>query len=132
MALGLTKIDNTSILTSTSIAAATTTFGTAINAAATEWFQVVNITVSVTFNTSGSEDAIVHVRKSVDGGTTDDSADGTGFITIPFVASGGTYTKTFDVYDFDYLDVGVENQEAATYSVTAVIDYSGYKITGMA
>lgn len=112
---------------------ASDTGGTPINAASTEWFNMVNIQVSVTFLASSSLDAEVHVRKSVDNATTEDTPEqGTYLGTIPNPGGAGTVIKTWSVYDFDYLDVGVKNLEAATYTITYSAKYDGWKTTGMA
>lgn len=136
MAIGLTKVTDTTIEAAESVAVsslewASDTEGTVINAGAGEWFTVVNIQVSVAFNADGTEDAEVHVRKSADDGTTEDTEEeGTYLGTIPCTA-GSTIIKTFQVYDFDYLDVGLKNTDAS-YTVTWGAQYDGYKITGMA
>lgn len=135
MAISLTKLTNQAIESAESVATsslewASNTGGTVLNAGSGEWFQMVLIQVSVTFNASGTEDAEVHARKSSDDGTTEDTEEeGTYLGTIP-VSAGNTITKTFAVYDFDYLDVGIKNTDT-TYTITWSAKYSGYKITGM-
>ena len=132
MALGLTQITNTSILSGQSVAAdQAIDWGTAIDAAATEWFNVVNIQCAVAFHASATKDVEIHARKSVDDGTTDDT-DGVGtyLCTVPITA-GATVVKTISVYDFNYLEVGAKNLDTGQVA-TVTIDYSGYKITGMA
>lgn len=135
-AIDYTKVTDTTIESSESVATsslewASDTGGTVIDAtSASEWFDVVNIQVSVTFNASGTEDAEVHVRKSVDDGTTEDTEEeGTYLGTIPCTA-GSTITKTFPVYNFDYLDVGLKNTDDS-YTVDWSAQYDGYKVTGM-
>ena len=135
MALGLTKITNTAIESSESVAAsslewASDTGGTVINAGAGEWFQVVNIQVSVTFDASATGDAEVHVRKSTDDGTTEDTPEEGTYLGTIECSAGNTVTRTFPVYDFDYLDVGVKNLDSS-YALTYSAKYDGYKITGM-
>jgi len=135
MALGMTVVNGTVIESSESVATASIewasdTGGTVINAGSGEWFQVVNIQVSVTFHASATGDCLVHVRKSSDGGTTEDTEDeGTYLGTVP-VSAGNTVTKSWDVYDFDYLDVALENEDAAQ-TATWSAKYAGVKITGM-
>jgi hypothetical protein len=133
MALGLTVLSNQSILASQVVAAdQAADWGTAINAGSGEWWQVVNIQCSVAFNASATGDVTIHARKSVDDGTTDDTeGEGTYLGTIPAPGSATTITKTFDAYDFDYLEVGAVNEDT-TYTATVTIDYSGTKTTGMA
>ncbi len=133
MALGMTKLDATvieaaEVVATAAIEWASDTGGTVINAAATEWFSAVNIQVSVTFNGSATGDCLVHLRKSADSGTTEDT-DSTYAITVP-VSAGNTVIKTIDVYDFDYLDVGLENEDA-TYTATWSAKYTGVKLTGL-
>jgi len=136
MAIGLTYVTDTTIESSESVAEdslewASDTGGTVINAGSGEWFQVVNIQVSVTFNASGTEDAEVHTRKSPDDGTTEDTeGDETLSLIIP-VSAGNTVTRTFSVYDFNYLDVGLKNTDSS-YTMSWSAQYDGYKITGMA
>jgi hypothetical protein len=134
MALGMTKITGTAIEASESVAAsslewASDTGGTPINAGAGEWFTVVNIQVSVAFNASATAGAEVHLRKSVDDATTENTAL-TYAATVPLTA-GATVIITIPVYDFDYLDVGLNNLDA-TYTATWSAKYDGWKITGMA
>lgn len=137
MAIGMTKIDATVIEAAEPVAIsaiewASDTGGTVLNAAVTEWFSVVNIQVSVTFGTSATGDALVHIRKSADSGTTKDTEKtGTYAMTIP-VTAATTITKTLDVYDFDYLDVAIENEDAAVVITGWSAKYTGVKITGMA
>ena len=136
MALGMEKVTGTAIESSESVATdslewASDTGGTVLNAtSASEWFSVVNMQVSVTFNASGTEDAEVHVRKSVDDGTTEDTEEeGTYLGTVPCTA-GSTVIKTWPVYDFDYLDVGIKNTDSS-YTVTWSAKYDGVKLTGL-
>lgn len=135
MALGITKVTATVIEAAEEVAAATLewasdTGGTVINAAATEWFTVVNIQVSVAFAAGADEDCEIHIRKSVDGGTTEDTEEvGTYAITIPYNAEN-TVIKTFQVFDFDYLDVGCKNLDGQTVDWSA--KYDGEKHTGLA
>ena len=134
MALGLTYITDTTIAadlaptTDDTIVWASTAH-TPINLGAGEWMQVANIQIAVTAPASATSDCIVHARKSTDDGTTDDT-EGTYLCTIPVVASGTT-VKTVSVYDFNYLDIGAESDEATTYELSLAIQYDGYKITGM-
>ncbi len=135
MALGITKMTATVIEAAEEVAAASLewasdTGGTVINAAAAEWFTVVNIQVAVTFQAGADEDCEVHIRKSVDGGTTEDTEqEGTYAMTIPYTA-GTTIKKTFQVFDFDYLDVGLSNLDGQTVAWSA--KYDGEKHTGLA
>jgi len=136
-AISYDKISDTDIVDSagdTTVASGQTDWVTAIsetplNAGSDEWFVIVNLQVSVGF-TTGTGDAYVHIRKSPDNGSTlDTEGNGTYLGTIECV-TGTTITRTFQVYDFDYLDVGLENTDAAQ-SVTWSAQYDGYKITGL-
>lgn len=132
MAIGLTKVENTSILAAQSVAAdQAIDWGTAINAGAGEWWNVVNLQCAVAFHASATKDVEIHARRSVDDGTTDDT-DGVGtyLCTVPITA-GATVIKTVSAYDFDYLEVGAKNLDTGQVA-TVTIDYSGYKLTGMA
>lgn len=135
MALGLARASGVVIESAESVATAaiewaSDTGGTPINAASTEWWARVNIQVSVTFNASATGDCILHLRKSTDNGTTEDTEDvGTYAMTIP-VSAGNTVIKTISEFDFDYLDIGLENEDA-TYTATWSAKYDGFKITGM-
>lgn len=133
MALGMTKVNGSVIESAESVAIsalewASDTGGAVINAGVGEWFNVVNIQVAVTFNAAATADCYVHARKSADDGTTEDSHV-TYLGTIP-VAAGETVIRTFSIYDFDYLDLGLENLDP-TYTVTWSASYSGYKVTGL-
>jgi len=136
MALGLTKYTNTGIESAESVATGTLewasdTSGTVLNAGNGEWYAVVLLQISVTFNASATGDAEVHVRKSSDDGTTEDTPEEGTYLGTIECSAGNTVIRTFEVFDFDYLDVGVKNNDASyTLSWTGI--YSGYKITGMA
>ena len=136
MAIGMTVLNGQVIESSESVATASIewasdTGGTVLNAGSGEWFTAVNIQVAVTFNASATGDCLVHVRKSADGGTTEDTEDeGTYAMKVP-VSAGNTVNKSFDVYDFDYLDVGLENEDA-TYTATWSAKWAGTKLTGLA
>jgi hypothetical protein len=135
MALGLTRaagvvIESAESVATSAIEWASDTGGTPINAASTEWWNVVNIQVSVTFNASATGDCLVHARKSADDATTEDTEGTATYLGTIEVSAGATVVKTFDVFDFDYLDVGLENEDA-TYTATWSAKYAGYKITGM-
>ena len=138
MALGLTKLNNVSVFNGVTAQQADILWasdsGTVLNASATEEFQGVMLQIQVTFHTSGSEDAFLHIRNSADDGTTLDDEDTYTYAkTIPFVAAAGTAIVSHLVpYSFDYLDVGIENQESSDYDLTVTIDYTGSKVTGMA
>lgn len=134
MALGLTKLSNVTIESAESVAVsslewASDTGGTVLNAGSGERFSNVNLQISVTFNASATGDAILHLRKSSDDGTTENT-DQTYARTIG-VDAGNTVIISHPVYDFDYLDVGMENEDA-TYTLTWSAIYEGVKITGMA
>jgi hypothetical protein len=136
MALGMTVLNGTVIEAAESVATAalewaSDTGGTVLNAGSGEWFTAVQIQVAVAFNASATGDCLLHLRKSADGGTTEDTADaGTYAMTIP-VSAGNTVVKSLMVYDFDYLDVGLENEDS-TYTASWSAKYAGTKITGMA
>lgn len=138
MALGMEKITDTAVWDAGGTNVETEVYswasdngGTVLNAtSASEWYQVVNLQVSVDFHASATGDANVQVRKSADDGTTEDTAgQGTYLGTVP-VDAGATVTKTFSVYDFDYLDVGIGNEDG-TYNCVSNIIYEGVKLTGL-
>jgi len=136
MAIGITVKNNQTIESAESVAVsaiewASDTGGTILNAAATERFIEVNIQVSVTFNASATGDAKIHIRKSSDNGTTEDTeGNSTVILTIP-VSAGNTVTRSFSVYDFDYLDVGCENEDGS-YTLTWSAKWDGKYFTGLA
>ena len=131
MALGMTKLTNQSVLPATSVAALATTWATTpLNAAAGEMFMDVTLQISIAFDASATGDALLHIRTSSDDATTVDN-DNTYAKTIG-VSAGNTITVSHKVPGmFDYLDVGVENEDG-TYALTATVIYSGSKMTGMA
>ena len=134
MSLGLTVVNGVVIEAAESVAKEATewasdTGGTVLNAGSGERFQSVVIQVSVTFHASAVGDCLVHLRKSADGATTENTT-GTYAMTIPITADS-TIIKTIEVYDFDYLDVGLENEDA-DYAATWSAKYEGIKLTGMA
>jgi len=136
MAIGLTKLTNQTIESSESVAVdtgdapewASDTGGTVINAGSGELFQWVDIQVSVTFNASATGDAILHLRRSCDDGTTESNIN-TYAKTIACDA-GNTSITNIKVYDFDYLDVGMGNEDSS-YTLSWSAIYCGQKITGL-
>lgn len=137
MALGMTKISGT-IESAEEVATdalewASDTGGTVINAGSGEWVQVVNIQVAVDFHASATGNAEVHVRKSADDATTEDTPEaGTLLGVIENPGDGSTVNRTFDVFDFDYLDLGLKNLDASQVVEAYTAKYVGWKITGMA
>lgn len=135
MALAMTKLTNQSIESSESVAAssiewASDTGGTVLNAGTGEMFLWAQLQISATFNASATGDAIVHIRKSANDGTTEDTEDVDTYAKTIACSAGNTVTVSLMVYDFDYLDVGIENEDA-TYTLTWSAIYAGVKITGM-
>jgi len=130
MTLALTKLINQSVLPSTSIAALATTWATTpLNAGVGEMFTDAMLQVSIAFNASAIGDALLHLRFSSDDAITVDNAV-TYAKTIGVVA-GSTVVVSHKIPGmFDYVDVGVENEDG-TYALTAVVIYSGSKMTGM-
>ena len=127
MALGLTKVTGIPLNAAT-VSASSTSWGTALNAGAGERFGHVVFQVSVTFDASATEDAVVHLRKSTDDGTTDTDT-GTAVKSIE-VSAGNTKVVEVEAADFDYLEIGVENEDGS-YSLTTTVKYEGVKITGL-
>lgn len=136
MAIGLTKLTNQTIESAETVAAdtedtpewASDTGGTVLNAGSGEFFQWVDIQVSVTFDSSATGDAILHLRTSADDGTTENTVN-TYAKTIECDA-GETVIDNIKVYDFDYLDVGMGNADS-TYTLSWSAIYCGQKITGL-
>jgi hypothetical protein len=134
MAVGLSKISGT-IESAESVATeaiewASDTGGTPINAGSGELVQWAELQFSVTFNASATAGAILHIRTSVDDATTENTEDvGTGVMSVA-VSAGNTITQTYRVYNFDYLDVGMENLDD-TYTLTWACKYVGQKLTGL-
>ena len=135
MAIGLTKLTNQTIESSESVATssiewASDTGGTVVNAGSGELFQWIEIQYSIAFNASATGDAILHLRTSADDGTTESTEDvGTYAKTIE-CSAGNTIIGTHKVYDFDYLDVGIENKDSS-YTLTWSAIYAGQKLTGL-
>ena len=135
MAIGLTKLTNQTIESAESVAAssiewASDTGGTVLNAGSGELFQWVDIQISVTFNASATGDAILHLRTSADDGTTESTEDVDTYAKTIACSAGNTVTVNHKVYDFDYLDVGIENEDSS-YTLTWSAIYCGQKITGL-
>jgi len=135
MAIGITVLNNQEIESAESVATeaiewASDTGGTVLNAGSGERFIAVNIQVAITFHASATAGAKVHMRKSIDEGTTKDTeGDNTVVLAVP-VDAGNTVTRTIPVYDFDYLDVGVENLDD-TQTLTYDADWEGMYYTGL-
>ena len=136
MAIGITKLTNQTIESSESVATssiewASDTGGTVLNAGSGEMFQWVDIQISVTFNASATGDAILHLRTSSDDGTTESTEDVDTYAKTIACSAGNTVIVNHKVYDFDYLDVGMENKDSS-YTLTWSAIYCGQKLTGMA
>lgn len=137
MALGITKLDAVVVEAAENVAAASIewasdTGGTVLNASTTEIFLEVMLQISVTFNASATGDAILHLRYSADSGTTEDTEDVSTYAKTIAVSAGDTIIVSHRVPgQFDYLDVGMENEDA-TYTLDWSCKYSGSKMTGMA
>lgn len=136
MALAITKLSNQTIESSESVAVssiewASDTGGTVLNAGSGEMFRGVILQISVTFNAAATGNAILHLRTSSDDGTTEDTEDVNTYAKTIEVSAGNTIIVSHLVpYEFDYLDVGMENEDAS-YTLTWSAIYSGSKITGM-
>lgn len=135
MTIGLTKLTNQTIESSESVAAssiewASDTGGTVLNAGSGEMFQWVDIQISVTFNASATGNAILHLRTSADGGTTESTGGVDTYAKTIECSAGNTVIVNHKVYDFDYLDVGIENKDSS-YTLTWSATYCGQKLTGM-
>lgn len=138
MAIGLTAltgqvIESAEAVAASSIEWASDTGGTPLSAGSGERFQSVNIQVSVDFHASSTEDAVLHLRKSSDGGTTENTeGEMTKSLTIPNPGDGSTVTRSISVFDFAYLDVGMENLDSGQVIEGWSAKWEGVKITGMA
>lgn len=135
MALAMTKLTNQGIESAESVAAASIewasdTGGAVINAGAGEMYAWVQLQISITFNASATGNAILHLRKSANDGTTEDTENVATYARTIECSAGNTVTISHMVYDFDYLDVGIENEDAS-YTLTWTGIYAGVKITGM-
>ena len=134
MAIGLTKasgtIESAESVAVSSIEWASDTGGTLPNAGSGELFNWVELQVSITFHASATAGAVLHIRTSVDDATTENTEDvGTAVKSID-VDAGNTVTVSYWVYNFDYLDVGMENEDASQ-TLTWTCKYVGQKVTGM-
>ena len=135
MALGITKLSNQAIESAESVAAtalewASDTGGTVLNAGAGERFIDVNLQISITFHASATLGAELHTRKSADDGTTKNTPEKGTFAKSIAVSAGNTVIVTHSVYNFDYLDIGIKNLDAAQVLTYTAI-YEGQKMTGM-
>ena len=128
MALGITKITGTP-MSAVSVSASSTSWGTAINAAVGEIFDSLRVQVSVTFDAAATGAAVIHRRKSADDGTTNSNL-GTAILSIGAPASTTPQVQTIELVGGDYIEIGVENEDA-TYDLTATVKYEGTKITGL-
>ncbi len=128
MALGITKVTGTP-LSAASVSASSTSWGTALNAIAGERFDHLVFQASITFDASATAGAVIHRRKSTDDGTTNTDV-GTGILSVD-LSAGNTVVVEFELVGGDYIEVGVENEDA-TYALTATVKYEGTKITGLA
>jgi len=128
MAVSATKIAGT-IMNAQSVSASSTSWGTALNAASGERFSDLWIQVSITFDASATEGAIIHRRHSTDDGTTG-TTDGTAVRSISCSAGNTVVVELYEPGG-DYIEYGVENEDNS-YALVATIKYEGIKITGLA
>jgi len=137
MAIGITKLDATVVEAAESVAAssiewASDTGGTVLNAGTTEIYTGVTLQVSVAFHADAVGDGILHVRHSADSGTTEDTEDVSTYAKTIAVVPSTTIIVSYHIpYMFDYLDVGMENEDAAEV-LTWSCKYVGSKLTGLA
>ena len=138
MALGMSKIKNLSVLAAEEIEEGILEWvsdeGTAITCAAPTTEQVVDclIQYAITFVSGATEPTELHIRHSVDGGTTEDTADVQTFAkSIESTDDGIIIGSHMVPGGFDYLDIGFKNTESGNYHVTVTADVSYTKITGM-
>ena len=128
MALGITKVTGTP-MNAVSVGTSSTSWGTALDAAAGARFDHIVFQVSLTFDASATGDGIIHLRKSADGGTTDNNV-GTSILAVSAPSSATPQVVTIESVGGDYIEIGVENEDA-TYSLTATVKYEGTEITGL-
>ena len=137
MALGMTKLNNVEVASAMPCGENDITWAstaeTPMNAGATEIYVDVILQIALEFHASATEDALLHIRYSADDGTTKDTEDvKTYAATIP-VDAGETVIISHRIAGmFDYLDVGIENQETSDFDHTVNIDATGTKMTGLA
>ena len=138
MALGMSKIKDLLVLDAEAIAAAAIEWisveGTPITVAAPTTEQVVDclIQYAITFVSGATLPTELHIRHSTDGGTTLDTAEVQTFAkTIESIDDGIIIGSHMVPGGFDYLDIGFNNTEAATYGITVTANVSYTKITGM-
>lgn len=128
MALEIAKVTGTP-MDSISVNTSSTSWGTALNAAAGERFDHLVFQASITFNAAATAGAVIHRRKSTDDGTTDTDV-GTALLSVD-VNAGNTVVVEFELVGGDYIEVGVENKDAGQ-SLTTTIKYEGTKLKGLA
>jgi len=136
MALGMTKINNTSILTGEEIAANTLEWssdeGNVINVAAAEQVIDCMLQIQITFVAAG-DDAELHLRYSLDDGSTEDTPEvKTYAMTIENPGSTTTQIVSYRVPGgFEYLDIGIKNIDSSEVITSVVIDATYTKLTGL-
>ena len=131
MALGLTKLDAVSMMSAVDCPhnGAITWSTTPLNASTSEIYMDMILAIEIAFGADTTLDALLHLKYRSD--NTDDVF--TYAKTIPFgAASTSTIVSHRVPGQFDYLDVGVENQETTDYVVTATVTATGSKMTGLA
>jgi len=135
MAIGITDLSNVAVESAESVAANTLewvsdTGGTVLSAGSGERFISVNLQISITFHASATLGAELHIRKSANAGTTENTPELFTFARAIPVSAGNTRIFTHPVFDFKYLDIGIKNLDTAqTLTYTAI--YEGQKMTGM-
>ena len=138
MALGMSKINDTSILAAEEIATSALEWasveGTVINMGTDEQVVDCMLQIALVFVNATSEDAEVHIRYSLDDSTTKDTPEVKTFATV--IENPGNTTPQIISYRvpgmFDYLDVGIKNLDGSNVITTAKIVATYTKLTGLA
>lgn len=106
------------------VGGATTWSGSAISLLGTERGQELRLFIDITFHTSASGNAVLHIRQD------SDTSSGTYAKTIEVIA-GNTVSVEYPVLSpFQYLDIAIKNEDT-TNSLTYSARYEGMKITGL-
>ena len=137
MALGMTKITNAEVFSTIVIAngvlewASEESEGTEINVSTSEQVIDCMLQVEITFGGAPDDTAELHLRYSNDEGTTLDTEEVKTFATSIDEVTSSTIIYSYRIPGmFDYLDVGIKNNDGSE-TISCVVSATYTKLTGL-
>lgn len=137
MAIGMTTLSNVEIASAMDCGENDITWvstaETPLEASSGEIITDALLQIDITCGASSTLDIKLHLRYSADAGTTKDTEDVKTYAATVETDAGNHVIFSYRVPgNFNYLDVGIENQETSNYHHTVSIDATVTKLTGLA